>query len=142
MALPAIGLLLWSWPQLEEPVTPAAKSTRGPPPLAFLASGPVWLCFAFFFLITAAFGAIQNFIPSILEGMYGLPLAVSAASLSVYMLVSGVGIIVGGFVAKRAAHEWQIAGALIVAALLALLMAVSYTHLDVYKRQIQSHPVA
>lgn len=123
VALPAIVLLLWFRSFLEEQAPATGKSAAGATTLAFLGSGPVWMCFGFFFLVTAAFGAIQNFIPSILHGLYDLPLTVSAASLSVYMLVSGVGIIVGGFIAKRAANEWQIAAALVIAALLALVMA-------------------
>ena len=123
VALPAIILLLCFRRDLDNVPEAVAKSAEKASPLAFLGSGAVWLCFAFFFLITAAFGAIQNFIPSILQGLYGLPLAVSTVSLSIYLLASGGGIIAGGFIAKRAAHERQIAAALTIAALLAVLMA-------------------
>lgn len=123
VALPAIFMLLRFRRDLDDAPGVAAKAGDKAAALAFLGSGAVWWCFAFFFLITAAFGAILNFIPSILQGLYGLPLAVSAVSLSIYLLASGGGIIVGGFIAKRAAHERQIAAALVIAALLAVVMA-------------------
>jgi len=123
MALPAIFLLLWFRGLLDVAPVTAEQSGEKTGQLAFLGEGAVWLCFAFFFLITAAFGAVQNFMPSLLQGMYGMPLALSAASLSIYMLASGGGIVVGGFVARHAAHERQIAAALSVAALLAIVMA-------------------
>ena len=34
---------------------------------AFLGSSAVWLCFVFFFLVTMAFGALQNYAPSLFE---------------------------------------------------------------------------
>lgn len=123
VALPAIVLLLTFRNRLDEATHPQdASKTGADKPLAFLASSAVWLCFIFFFLITAAFGAIQNFMPSILQGLYGLPLGLSAFSLSLYLLASGAGIFAGGFIARHTAHERQIAAALIAAALLAILI--------------------
>jgi len=124
-ALPALLLLLAFRRHLEGEPPAEVHKTEGAAPgqFAFLASGPVWLCFAFFFLITSAFGAVQNYIPSILQGMYGLPLGFAAASLSLYLLASAGGIVVGGFIARHAARERQIATVLTIAALLALLMA-------------------
>ncbi len=121
--LPA-ALMLWVFrASLHSKLPDSAALAGHSPRFAFLGSGAVWLCFGFFLLITSAFGAIQTFMPSVLQGLYQLPLAISALSLSIYLLASGGGIIVGGFVVKHAANERQIAGALTVAALLAVLMA-------------------
>lgn len=89
----------------------------------FLRSLPVWLCFLFFFFITSAFGAIQNFISPILQALYGFSLPHAALGLSIYMLGSAIGIILGGFLAQKGAHDRLIATALGVAALLATLLA-------------------
>jgi len=91
---------------------------------AFLHSGAVWLCFAFFIVSTAAFGAIQNYSPSVLNQLYGLSLAVGASALTGYLLGGAVGIVVGGFLAaKKQAHERIIALVLASAAGLSLLLA-------------------
>jgi len=91
---------------------------------AFLQSGAVWLCFAFFFLSTAAFGILQNYAPAILGNVYGVSLAFATGGLSAYLLGSAVGIVTGGFLATRNEHsERLIAAALGLAALTATLLA-------------------
>jgi len=69
--------------------------------LGFLQSLPVWLCFAFFFFTTAAFGILQNFAPAILNNMYGISLVAAAGSLTAYLLGSAAGTVTGGFLATR-----------------------------------------
>lgn len=90
----------------------------------FLQSGAVWLCFAFFFLTTAAFGILQNYAPAILGEVYGVSLAVATAGLTAYLLGSATGIVTGGFLAARSEHnEWLIAAALGLAATMAVIVA-------------------
>ena len=91
---------------------------------AFLRSTPVWMCFAFFFFATAAFGILQNFSPAILGNVYGMSLVVATGSLTVYLLGSAAGTITGGFLASRnERNERLIAIALGFSALMALLLA-------------------
>jgi MFS family permease len=92
--------------------------------LSFLRSATVWWCFAFFFLVTSAFGILQSFAPSILGAVYGLPLALATAGLTAYLLGGAAGMVAGGFIAARGDHsERVIAWALAGAALMALLLA-------------------
>jgi MFS family permease len=92
--------------------------------LAFLRSGPVWLCFAFFFLTTAAFGILQNYSPAILGNVYGVSLALATGGLTSYLLGSAAGQVVGGFLAARSEHnERPIAMALGVSAATAIMIA-------------------
>jgi MFS family permease len=105
----------------------APKSTEGAPAphqLAFLRSSAVWLCFGFFFLVTSAFGILQNYAPAILGEVYGLPLVLATAGLTAYLLGSAAGMIAGGFVAsRRTDSDRVIAYALGGAAVTALLLA-------------------
>jgi MFS transporter, FSR family, fosmidomycin resistance protein len=92
--------------------------------LSFLASPAVWLCFAFFFLTTSAFGILQNYAPAILGNVYGLSLVLATGGLTAYLGGSAVGMITGGFLAARNEHsERIIAFALGLAAIMALLLA-------------------
>ncbi|MGH9145384.1 MAG: MFS transporter [Vicinamibacterales bacterium] len=97
-----------------EPSKPAAE-------LAFLSSGAVWLCFAFFFLTTAAFGILQNYAPAILSRVYGVSLVFASGGLTAYLLGSAAGMITGGFLASRGDRIVTIA--LAGAALMAMLLA-------------------
>jgi MFS family permease len=109
-----------------EVVTPPHLNAQAAPAhqLAFLASPAVWLCFAFFFLTTSAFGILQNYAPAILGNVYGVTLVLATTALTAYLLGSAAGTITGGFLAARSErNERVIAIALGLAAVMALLLA-------------------
>ena len=127
VAAVALALLFWRRRALSDPPSFTQTAPQGATgsTFAFLGSRAVWLCFAFFFLITAAFGAIQNFAPPILQNLFGLTLAAGASSLSAYLLGGAAGIVSGGFLARQGEHhERLIALALGAAALLAIALAL------------------
>ena len=125
VALLALGLLYWRRQAIADPAGWHAikHAQTGGPAFGFLGSRAVWLCFLFFLLITAAFGAIQNFASPILQALYGLTITSAAAALSTYLLGGAAGIVLGGFLAQKGDHDRLIAAALGLAALLALLLA-------------------
>lgn len=90
---------------------------------AFLGSVPVWMCFAFLFLITASGSALQNFGPSALHEVYGMSLAAGASALTALMLGGAAGTAAGGFLAKYEHLERQVAAMLAGAALCAVILA-------------------
>jgi MFS family permease len=91
---------------------------------AFLRSGAVWLCFAFFLITTGAFGVLQNYGPAILHNVYALALPVASMGLTAYLLGSALGMVFGGFVGARFEDsDLVIAPALAVSAATALLLA-------------------
>jgi MFS family permease len=124
VALLALGLLLWRRQALDDVEAPTHKADGDAgPTFAFLGVKAVWLCFLFFFLITAAFGAIQNFASPILQAVYGLSLTTGALALSTYLTAGAAGIVLGGFLAQKQAQDLLIALALGVAALLAVVLS-------------------
>ncbi len=105
---------------------PAAKADSKPASgaLAFLRSGAVWLCFAFFLITTCAFGVLQQYGPAILHNFYALALPLASMGLTAYLLGSALGMVVGGFVGARFEDsDFVIAPALSVSAATALLLA-------------------
>jgi MFS family permease len=88
---------------------------------AFLASGAVWLSFAFFLFTTMAFGILQNFAPAILSHVYGVSLIVASSGLTAYLVGSGTGMLSAGFLRDRA--DRIVAPALGFAALMAAALA-------------------
>jgi len=87
-------------------------------PFAFFRVGAVWMCFFFFLASIIGFGALQNFAPSVLNHVYGLPLTAAASALTLYLLGGAAGILAGGFLAERV-----VAALLLTAALMALVLA-------------------
>ncbi len=60
----------------------------------------VWVAFAFFFFATFGFGALQNFAPSLLRELFNLSLVAATLALSIYLLGSACGLLLGGFLAR------------------------------------------
>jgi FSR family fosmidomycin resistance protein-like MFS transporter len=89
---------------------------------AFLASGAVWLSFAFFLLTTMAFGILQNFAPAILSHVYGVSLMVASSGLTAYLVGSGTGMLAAGFLKDGA--DRMVAPALGFAAVMAVVLAL------------------
>ncbi|HRH75677.1 MAG TPA: MFS transporter, partial [Zoogloea sp.] len=61
LAVPALALIVLGRRHLVDESRDAAPAGRPVTTLEILKVGPVWMCFAFFFLLTMAFGAFQNF---------------------------------------------------------------------------------
>ena len=127
-ALACVAVVLY-WLR-REAITEAAHASRAdaarPPEslFAFLGSLPVWMCFLFFFFVTLALSALQNFGPPVLHEIYGMSLAAGASALTAFLLGGAVGMGVGGFlVARYQAHERVVAVVLVAAAAFALLIA-------------------
>jgi predicted MFS family arabinose efflux permease len=90
--------------------------------MAFLRLPSVWLCFSFFFWVTAALAAIQSYAGPALARLYHLPLSATAFVVTGYMLCAAAGTVAGGFLVTRAPQlERTIAIAMCSAAALLLL---------------------
>jgi len=112
-----------SAPSPAETATPGRLPDRASP-FAFLRVAAVWMCFFFFLASTTGVSALQNFAPSVLNHVYGLPLTAAASALTIYLLGGAAGIAAGGFLAaKYEAHERVVAILLVGAAIMALILA-------------------
>lgn len=96
--------------------------------LAFMRQPVVWLCFAFFFVITFSNSAIQNFATPALQAIAGLKLTVAATALTGYLICSAMGQLTGGFAISRqwADPETIIAASLTASATLLILAASAW----------------
>ena len=122
----ALAVLWKRRQQLAYPTEARAATAQQEPAVptrhfAFLSSTAVWLSFWFFFVTTMAFGILQNFAPAILREVYGVSLVTATGGLTAYLIGSGAGMIVGGFVADRG--DRMVAIALGIAALMSAIIA-------------------
>lgn len=99
----AVLAVLWMYrDRLALPVLPADKA--GAPKMeggsmGFLRIPAVWMCFGFFFFFAMALSVVQAFAPEAARQLHKVPLDLVALCLSVYMLCSAGGMVLGGFLA-------------------------------------------
>ena len=106
--------------------TAGAMAPRPEGPLDFLRIPAVWMCFAFFFFYAMALSVVQSFAPEAARQLHAVPLHWVAACLSIYMVGSASGMVVGGFLATDPARCERIVGVgMALAACIALTVALS-----------------
>jgi len=93
--------------------------------LDFLRIPAVWMCFTFFFWYAVVLSVVQAFAPEAARQLHGVPLPLVAMCLSVYMVCSAGGMVLGGFMAADPSRCERLVGAGIgVAAAVAMLLAL------------------
>ena len=93
--------------------------------LDFLKIPAVWMCFAFFFWYAIALSVVQAFAPEAARQLHDVPLPLVAVCLTVYMVSSAGGMVLGGFLAADASRCERIVGiGFGAAAVIALLLAL------------------
>jgi MFS transporter, FSR family, fosmidomycin resistance protein len=92
----------------------------------FLRIPAVWMCFGFFFFYALVLSVVQAFAPESARQLHGVPVAAAAMCLTLYMICSAGGMVMGGFLAADPARCERVVGlGFGVAALVALVMAVA-----------------
>lgn len=112
----AVLALLWVMRgQLALGAVPAAKpgatAAAAEGKFDFLAIPAVWMCFAFFFFYAVSLNGVQAFAPEAARLLHEVPVQVAAICLTVYMVCSAGGMVVGGFLASDPARCERIVGA-------------------------------
>lgn len=129
LAFAVLALLVFKREQLTvELAGAAAPAAAGQPAeegaFAFLRIPAVWMCFGFFFFYAGALSVIQSFAPEAARQLHGVPAHLAAMCLTVYMVCSAGGMLVGGFLARDPERCERIVGtAFGLAAVLALVVA-------------------
>lgn len=77
---------------------------------AFLRIPAVWMCFAFFFFYAVALNVVQAFAPEAARQLHAVPVALAAMCLTVYMVASAGGMVLGGFLAADPSRCERIVG--------------------------------
>src|SRR5688500_6410347 len=113
----AVLLVLWlQRDKLALQPAPARPSQAGASHAAegsfdFLRIPAVWMCFAFFFVYAVVLSVVQAFAPEAARLLHGVPVAWAAACLTVYMVCSAGGMVLGGFLAADPRRCERIVGA-------------------------------
>jgi len=124
-------LVLWAYRSVLSLDVAAVHKATGqgePAPIGgefdFLRIPAVWMCFGFFFFYAAVISVVQTFAPVAAGHLHAVPVALVAVCLTVYMVASAAGMVVGGFLASDPSRCERIVGAGFgIAAALALVLA-------------------
>jgi FSR family fosmidomycin resistance protein-like MFS transporter len=122
--------VLWLYRgRLDLPVLPAGKAQASAlegGSFGFMRIPAVWMCFGFFFFFAMALSVVQAFAPEAARQLHGVPLGMVALCLSIYMVCSSAGMVLGGFLAADPARCERVIGiGFGVAASIALLLALA-----------------
>ena len=126
LAFAVLAVQLLNRDKLTLPVMATNRSTTSDDSsFGFLKIPAVWMCFAFFFWYAAVLSVIQTFAPSAAQRLHDVPVALVAMCLTIYMLGSAGGMVLGGFLAADAKRCERVVGlGFGIAAALALLLAL------------------
>jgi MFS family permease len=124
-------LVLWAYRgvlSLDAAAVHKATGQGEPAPVGgefdFLRIPAVWMCFGFFFFYAAVISVVQTFAPVAAGHLHAVPVALVAVCLTVYMVASAGGMVVGGFLASDPSRcERIVGGGFGIAAALALVLA-------------------
>ena len=130
LAFAVLLVLVLNRRPLALPVVVAPASSEGASAaegsFAFLRIPAVWMCFAFFFFYAASLNVVQAFAPEAARQLHAVPVALAAVCLTVYMLASAGGMVLGGFLAANPARCERIVGVGFgVAASVAVVLALA-----------------
>ena len=92
----------------------------------FLRIPAVWMCFGFFFFYAMVISVVQTFAPVAAGALHAVPVALVAICLTIYMVASAAGMLVGGFLVTDPSRCERIVGVGFgIAAALALVLALA-----------------
>jgi FSR family fosmidomycin resistance protein-like MFS transporter len=103
----------------------AEETPRNAGAMGLLLSPAILRNLLFFIMLAIAGGGLQNYMPVALDALFGTPLPISNSALSSFLLMSAVGVLVGGYVTTRTDRHAAVATiGLVVIALTAVLVGL------------------
>ncbi|MBC7720125.1 MAG: MFS transporter [Chitinophagaceae bacterium] len=126
LAFGVLAVLLLNRHKLQlAPLPPHQSAGPAESNLAFLRIPAVWMCFTFFFWYACVLSVVQAFAPEAARQLHQTPVALVATCLTIYMLASSAGMVLGGFLAVNPARCERVVGLGVgVAAVVALVLAL------------------
>jgi len=114
LAFTVLAVLWLNRGRLTLPPTPAVHKDHAAAleggSFGFMKIPAVWMCFAFFFFFAMALSVVQAFAPEAARRLHDVPVALVASCLTVYMVCSAGGMVLGGFLAADPTRCERIVG--------------------------------
>ncbi len=129
LAFAVLAVLWFNRERLSLPAAPkpAGTSAGGEHSMAFLRIPAVWMCFGFFFFYAMSLSVVQAFAPEAARHLHNVPMALVAVCLTIYMVCSAGGMVLGGFLASDPERCERVVGVGFgIAACIALVLALAH----------------
>jgi MFS family permease len=130
LAFAVLAVLWFNRERLSLPAAPkpaAGASAGGEHSMAFLRIPAVWMCFGFFFFYAMSLSVVQAFAPEAARHLHNVPMALVAVCLTIYMVCSAGGMVLGGFLASDPERCERVVGVGFgIAACIALVLALAH----------------
>ena len=130
LAFAVLAVLWFNRERLSLPAAPkpaSGASQAGEHSMAFLRIPAVWMCFGFFFFYAMSLSVVQAFAPEAARHLHNVPMALVAVCLTIYMVCSAGGMVLGGFLAVNPERCERVVGiGFGLAAGIALLLALTH----------------
>ncbi len=111
LAFVVLAVLIVNRRHLELAPLPQVKAVPGAEGnFAFLGIPAVWMCFAFFLFYAMALSGVQAFAPEAARLLHEVPVGIAAMCLTIYMVCSAGGMVMGGFLVVDPARCERIVG--------------------------------
>jgi MFS transporter, FSR family, fosmidomycin resistance protein len=121
-----LALLVLQRDKLSLPLTASDASGKAGGNFAFMRIPAVWMCFFFFLLYAIVLSVVQTFAPEAARQLHAVPAALVATCLTVYMLCSALGMVLGGFLAAEPSRCERVVGfGFCAAAAIALVLGLA-----------------
>jgi MFS family permease len=104
----AVAIVLMLMREPPEPTHAARKDVDAGPPVSrwqLLTSGPILSSFVFFMLLSTTNSGLYNYSVVALGALHGTNASVANAALTAFLLLSALGVLVGGMVVTRTTHH-------------------------------------
>jgi FSR family fosmidomycin resistance protein-like MFS transporter len=126
MGVPVVALILWQSHILVDQTHARHKEEeRAAFSAGYLLTRPILSMFAFFLVSAMATAGIQSWLITILHKSYGMAVAAASTALTLYLVGTMGGILVGGWIADRTQrHLAFVVGLTVLGAALLLLVGV------------------
>jgi MFS family permease len=109
----------------EQTAKPHEAAGAGSTNWRLLLTPAILVNFVFFIMLSLANGGVQNYSVVALEALRGTPLAIANVALSTYLLMSAIGVLLGGYVVSRTErHDGIAIAGLAASAVTVLALAV------------------
>ncbi len=133
----AMFALTTQWNNLHDDILPKKEKSEGEAGeqgetksgMALLLSKPILLFFLFFAMLSMVASGMYAFSVAALVELHGMTVEVAGYALTTYLLLSAIGILIGGYVSdKTTRHDLMAAGAFIAFAIIVVIVAAVPMH--------------
>lgn len=104
------------------------RDTAAPAGWRLLLTAPILRNLFFFVLLAMANGGVQNFVVVALGSVHGTPAGIANIALSAFLILSALGVLLGGIIADRTRHHERVA-ALCFAATSSMVFLIGWVDL-------------